>query len=81
MEKQERTRKISVINEQLDFCKTLIKHLDVDFHTDVKNQNEAAYDWSLGVKNHTRYAEDTIRLRRELLKLERLFESAGEGGL
>lgn len=77
MEKQERTRKISVINEQLDFCKTLIKHLDVDFHTDVKNQNEDAYDWDFGVKNHTRYAEDTIRLRRELLKLERLFESAG----
>lgn len=77
MENKERSKKIAVIDEQLNFCKTLVKHLDVDFHDDVKAQNEDMYENYQTVKNHFRYANDTIRLRREFLKLERLFEKAG----
>lgn len=67
------------ILRQIIFCQSLLDRLQGDFTNGIAEADEDLYEDSAYIKNHTRFAEDTRRIRRELLKVSKLFEKAGWG--
>ena len=72
-----RNQKEEEILDQIRFCKSLFDRLQDDFLDSIAKTDANIYEDSVCVKNHTRFAEDTRRIRRELLKVSKLFEKAG----
>lgn len=70
----ERTRRANKIRNELNFCATLFDKLRDDFADTVECQDNDPYDGYYNIKNHTRFKNDVIRLRRELLVVEKLFD-------
>ena len=59
------------IQEQLTFCVSLMKRLEIDIRT-----GKAAY-WGGGMENRTARQKDIVRLRRELSILSKLLDPYG----
>ena len=74
MKNEERDKKIDKINRQMNFCRDLLNRLDSDFNIEMRKQDKDPWEKYSNVKNHTRYAEDARRIRRELLELCRLLD-------
>ena len=74
-----RNQKEKVILNQITFCQSLLDRLEEDFTNSIAEADEDVYADSAYIRNHTRFAEDTRRIRRELLKVSKLFEKAGWG--
>ena len=72
-----RNQKEKVILNQITFCQSLLNRLEEDFTNSIAEADEDVYEDSACIRNHTRFAEDTRRIRRELLKVSKLFEKAG----
>lgn len=72
-----RNQKEKVILNQITFCQSLLDRLEEDFTNGIAEADEDVYADSAYVRNHTRFVEDTRRIRRELLKVSKLFEKAG----
>ena len=72
-----RSQKEEEILHQIRFCKSLFDRLQDDFLNNIAEADVDLYQQSECIKNHTRFAEDTRRIRRELLKVGTLFEKAG----
>lgn len=74
MKNEERYKKELEIIEQLAFCQTLMSRLENDIMDGSEAQEKDPWDnWSQ-IRNHTRYAQDVIRIRRELMKMEKMLE-------
>lgn len=71
MKNEKRTRMVTYALEWLNFCKACIDSLIEDIKADAKKQDDSPYDEWEYVNNHTRYANDLIYIRRQLLKLEK----------
>ena len=71
---QKREKQVKRIKEQLHFCKELMLRLDIDFARSVDEQNADKFDSWKEIKYKCRHAEDTVRLRRELNTLRKMFE-------
>ena len=72
-----RNQKEEEILRQIRFCKSLFDRLQDDFLSNIAKADADIYEDSVCIRNHTRFAEDTRRIRRELLKVSKLFEKAG----
>jgi hypothetical protein len=72
-----RSQKEKEILDQMRFCKSLFDRLQDDFLNNIAESDANIYEDSECIRNHTRFAEDTRRIRRELLKVSKLFEKAG----
>lgn len=71
---EKREKQVKKIKKQMQFCKELMLRLDIDFANSVDEQNQDKFDSSTQVRHKSRYANDTIRLRRELNTLKQMFE-------
>ena len=70
-----RIKKEEEIDRQLQFCMQLILKLGDDFNQGrEKQQQDSFYKDRVTIEKHSRYAADTIRLRRELNTLREMFE-------
>ena len=74
-----RNQKEKAILNQITFCQSLLDRLEEDFTNSIAEADEDVYEDSVCIRNRTRFAEDTRRIRRELLKVSKLFEKAGWG--
>ena len=74
MKNEERYKKEREILAQLDFCQNLMTRLKRDIMEGAEAQEKDPYDEWHQIRNHTRYANDVIRIRRELMKLEKMLE-------
>ena len=72
-----RNQKEEEILREIRFCKSLFDRLQDDFLNNIAEADADIYEDSPCIRNHTRFAEDTRRIRRELLKVGKLFEKAG----
>lgn len=72
-----RNQKEEEILHEIRFCKSLFDRLQDDFLNNIAKADADVYEDSAYIRNHTRFAEDTRRIRRELLKVSKLFEKAG----
>lgn len=72
-----RSQKEEEILHEIRFCKSLFDRLQDDFLSNIAKADADVYEDSACIRNHTRFAEDTRRIRRELLKVSKLFEKAG----
>ena len=72
-----RNQKEEEILREIRFCKSLFDRLQDDFLNNIAEADADIYEDSPCIRNHTRFAEDTRRIRRELLKVSKLFEKAG----
>lgn len=72
-----RNQKEEEILHQMRFCKSLFDRLQDDFLNNIAEADADVYADSEYIRNHTRFVEDTRRIRRELLKVSKLFEKAG----
>jgi len=70
----ERNEKEIKVSKQLVFCVDLLNRMVNDFTDNTIEQEKDQWDDYLTIRNHTRFEQDTIRLRRELLKLEKMFK-------
>ena len=70
----ERNEKEIKVSKQLVFCLDLLNRMVNDFTDNTVEQDKDQWDDYLTIRNHTRFEQDTIRLRRELLKLEKMFK-------
>jgi hypothetical protein len=71
MKNEKRTRIVTYALEWLNFCKACIDSLIEDIEADAKKQDEDKFYSYQYITNHTRYANDLIYIRRQLLKLEK----------
>lgn len=69
-----REKQVKMIKKQMQFCKELMLRLDIDFAKSVDEQNKDKFDDCQSVRHKDRYAKDTMRLRRELNTLRKMFE-------
>lgn len=76
MKNTERDKAIDAINMQIKFCSSLLMRLDLEFNDCMNEQDKDPYDSWRAIRNHTRFAEDARRIRREALKLAKLLEEA-----
>ena len=67
-----RNKKIEEVQTQLKFCLKLLIKLDMDFEKGCEQQDKDPWDDFSDIKNHTRYAADVIRIRRELNDLRNM---------
>ena len=74
MKNEARTKKEKAIFSQLDFCQNLMTRLKYDMMNGSEKQDKDPWDNYYMITNHTRYAEDARRIRRELLSLIKMFE-------
>ena len=72
-----RNQKEEEILREIRFCKSLFDRLQDDFLNNIAEAGADVYEDSAYIRNHTRFVEDTRRIRRELLKVSKLFEKAG----
>ena len=70
----ERNEKEIKVSKQLVFCVDLLNRMVNDFTDNTVEQDKDQWDNYQTIRNHTRFEQDTIRLRRELLKLEKMFK-------
>ena len=76
---EKRKIKEQKIREKLTFVETLFIELREDFERGCAEQAKDDELYNLNypsINNHTRYANDVVRLRRELLKLWNLLMSS-----
>ena len=76
---ERRQLKEQKIREKLAFVETLFIELREDFERGCSKQAKEDEKYNLdyvSIDNHTRYANDVVRLRRELLKLWNLLMSS-----
>lgn len=71
---EEREKRVKKIKKQIQFCKELMLRLDIDFANSVDEQNKDMFDTLAAPRHKDRYAKDTMRLRRELNTLRKMFE-------
>ena len=69
-----REKQVKKIKKQMQFCKELMLRLDIDCANSIDEQNKDKWDDYREVRHKDRYAQDTVRLRRELNTLRKLFE-------
>ena len=74
MKNEERTKKENEIFGQFDFCQNLMTRLKYDMLNGSEKQDKDPWDNYDTVTNHTRYAEDVRRIRRELMILIKKLE-------
>ena len=74
MKNEERYKKEREIIAQLDFCQNLMTRLKYDIMEGSEAQEKDPWDNWYQIRNHTRYANDVIRIRRELMRLEKILE-------
>ncbi len=74
MKNEERSKKEREILAQLDFCQNLMTRLKYDIMEGSEAHEKDPWDNWFQIRNHTRYAQDVIRIRRELMKLEKILE-------
>ena len=68
----ERSRKIKIITKQMQHCRVCLETIAEEFEDDVKEQDKDPWYKYDCIRNHTRYANDVIYLRRQLMKLEKM---------
>ena len=68
----ERNKKLNKITKQIRFCRDFLNTIESEIVADAKKQDEDPYDKWEQIRNHTRYANDVIYLRRQLMKLEKM---------
>ena len=68
----ERNKKLNKITKQIRFCRDCLNTIESEIDADAKEQNEDTYDKWDSIRNNTRYANDVIYLRRQLMKLEKM---------
>ncbi len=71
---KERNEKEIKVSKQIVFCLDLLNRMVNDFTDSTAEQEKDQWDDYQVIRNHTRFEQDTIRLRRELLKLEKMFK-------
>ena len=71
---KERNEKEIKVSKQIVFCLDLLNRMVNDFTDSTAEQEKDQLDDYQVIRNHTRFEQDTIRLRRELLKLEKMFK-------
>ncbi len=76
---EKRKTKEQAIRRKMMFIESLLTELRSDFEEGCRKQekDDEKYNWSCtSINNHTRYANDVVRLRRELLKLWNMLMSS-----
>lgn len=63
--------KAKLVKKQLEFCKELMNRLVADVNETFDGDLESSW-W--GLKNHTVFENDIVRLRRELMKAAELLK-------
>lgn len=72
MTNEERNKKLNKITKQIRFCRDCLNTIESEIDADAREQDEDPYDKWHYIRNHTRYANDVIYLRRQLMKLEKM---------
>lgn len=76
---EKRKTKEQAIRRKMIFIESLLTELRSDFEQGCRKQEEDYDKYNLNytsINNHTRYANDVVRLRRELLKLWNMLMSS-----
>lgn len=76
---EKRKTKEQAIRRKMIFIESLLTELRSDFEQGCRKQekdDEKSYLNYTSINNHTRYANDVVRLRRELLKLWNMLMSS-----
>ena len=76
---EKRKTKEQAIRRKMMFIESLLNELRSDFEQGCREQEKYEEKYNLhyaSINNHTRYANDVVRLRRELLKLWNLLMSS-----
>lgn len=68
----DRNKKLNKITRQIRYCRDCLNIIESEIDANAKEQDEDPYDKWHYIRNHTRYANDVIYLRRQLLKLEKM---------
>lgn len=72
MVSEKRNRKITLIKHQMEHCRVCLETIAEELEREVAEQDaDPFYKWDQ-IRNHTRYANDVIYLRRQLMKLEKM---------
>lgn len=72
MVSEKRNRKITLIKRQIEHCRVCLETIADEFGESVAEQDKDPFDNYDYINNHTRYANDVIYLRRQLMKLEKM---------
>ena len=75
MKNKDRDKKVKRIFEQSEFCKKCLETLMKDINADNVEQDNDPYDNWTYIKNHSRYVNDVIYIRRQLMKLEKMIKA------
>ena len=68
----DRTKRFNAITRQIRYCRDCLDTLKSDLDDDVANQDKDPFDSWRQIRNHSRYANDIIYIRRQMLKLEKM---------
>ena len=72
MVSEKRNRKMKLIKRQIEHCRVCLETIAEELENGVAEQDaDPFYKWER-IRNHTRYANDVIYLRRQLMKLEKM---------
>ena len=64
-----RNKKLNAITRQIKFCRDCLNTLEAEIDADAEEQDKDQYDKWEYIRNHSRYANDVIYIRRQLMKL------------
>lgn len=76
MYNKKRETRYNKVMDQMKFCEALMNHLTSDISDQQMKQEVDDYDNSDGITNATIYVSDARRIRREVLKLEKILEKS-----
>ena len=68
----DRNKKLKIIKHQIQHCRECLDILETEINENADAQDKDPWDKWHQIRNHTRYANDVIYLRRQLLKLEKM---------
>ena len=72
MVSEKRNRKMKLIKRQIEHCRVCLETIAEELEKEAAEQDaDPFYQWER-IRNHTRYANDVIYLRRQLMKLEKM---------
>ena len=72
MVSEKRNRKMKLIKRQMEHCRVCLETIAEELEKEVVEQDaDPFYKWDQ-IRNHTRYANDVIYLRWQLMKLEKM---------
>lgn len=74
MQNAVRTETVRKTTSRLDLATKLLMNLNYDIQNGIKEQDADPWNKSELIRYRTRYADDIRRIRRELLKAEKILE-------